>query len=167
MMVLYADPPWRYEYSRAKNRDIENHYNTMTLEEIKRMKIPTEKDTVLFLWATAPKLTEALEVLAAWGFTYRTCAIWDKQVMGMGHWFRIQHEILLVGIKGSPKTPPPSKRISSILNCKRSKHSEKPFVVRDTLKAMYPDAQCVEMFARTSWLGWESIGDQVDKMVFQ
>lgn len=56
---------------------------------------PSEDNAVLYLWATAPKLLEALEVMRAWGFKYKTQAVWDKSWVGMGYWFRGQHEILL------------------------------------------------------------------------
>ena len=70
--VIYADPPWRYDFSETQAREIENQYPTMDIEEIKTMKIPAHEDSVLFLWATAPKLREALEVMEAWGFEYKT-----------------------------------------------------------------------------------------------
>lgn len=98
--LIYADPPWKYRYSRSKSRRIENHYDTMTLQNIKDLPVQQiiADDCVLFLWATAPKLLEALEVLQAWGFGYRTCAVWDKEIIGMGYYFRGQHELLLVGV---------------------------------------------------------------------
>jgi N6-adenosine-specific RNA methylase IME4 len=77
--VILADPPWRYDFAAAKNRTVEQHYPTMTLETIKAMKIPAEDNAVLYLWATAPKLLEALEVLKAWGFSYKTQMVWDKE----------------------------------------------------------------------------------------
>lgn len=65
----------------------------MTLEDIKRLRVPSAKDSVLFMWATSPKLPQALEVMAAWGFAYKTHSIWDKVLIGMGYWFRGQHEL--------------------------------------------------------------------------
>ena len=78
--VIYADPPWRYENPQMgiTKKSIEYQYPTMSLEEIKNMKIPSDDDCVLFLWAKAPNLREAFEVIEAWGFNYRTCMIWDK-----------------------------------------------------------------------------------------
>jgi N6-adenosine-specific RNA methylase IME4 len=63
------------------------------------------KDCILFLWSTVPLLAESLEVVAAWGFIYKSCAMWDKERIGMGHYFRIQHELLLVATRGAPGTP--------------------------------------------------------------
>lgn len=67
--VIYADPPWRYG-DRKCNGACEFHYNTMTLQEIKDLPVARlcEKDCVLFLWATYPMLSEALQVIEAWGF---------------------------------------------------------------------------------------------------
>ena len=91
--VIYTDPAWKYDFAETDSRKIENQYPTMELEEIKNLPINEIADTncVLYLWATAPKLIEALEVIKAWGFEYKTHAIWDKGVIGMGYWFRGQH----------------------------------------------------------------------------
>lgn len=157
--VIYGDPPWRYESCTVKPTiAIERHYPTMELAEIKQLDIPTAKDAVLFLWTTAPKLVEALEVMKAWGFEYRTCAIWDKISLGLGHWFRIDHEILLVGRRGNYPTPPEKKRVSSVFRIKKRKHSEKPDIVRCWIEEWYPDARKIELFARTRYEGWEVWG---------
>lgn len=108
--VVYADPPWRYSFSRSKSRQIENQYPTMTEAEICALRIPAADDAVLFLWATAPKLRSALAVMDAWKFEYVTQAVWDKMRVGMGYWFRGQHEILLVGTRGHWSPPAPSAR---------------------------------------------------------
>jgi 16S rRNA G966 N2-methylase RsmD len=117
--VIYADPPWEYEFSVSERREIENQYPTMTLEEIKQLEIPAADNAVLFLWAPPPKLPEALEVMRAWGFRYVTCAVWDKEKIGMGYWFRQQHELLLVGVKGNFSPPPPDKRFPSVIRSPR------------------------------------------------
>ncbi len=159
--VIYADPPWRYEHSISTSRDIENQYPTMTLEEICLLPVQdiATVDSVLFLWATSPKLSEAMKVMHDWGFKYITCAVWDKEVIGMGYYFRQQHELLLVGKHGSPPTPLPENRPSSVLKHRREKHSKKPDLVYDLIDAMYPAAQKVELFGRTKknramWTVW-------------
>jgi len=86
--IIYADPPWRYDFSPSKSRDIENHYPTMELEDIKNLKVPADKNCVLYLWTTAPKVEEAIEVMKSWGFKYRTCLSWDKKIIGMGRWLQ-------------------------------------------------------------------------------
>lgn len=161
--VLYCDPPWEYEHVKTENRSIENHYPTMPLKAIQ--EIPVHKismdDSVLFLWATSPKLKEAMSVIDAWGFNYRTCAVWDKEVMGMGYYFRQQHEMLFVATKGSLPVPLPSVRQSSVIRSRRGKHSEKPEVVYKIIESMYPTISKVELFSRVERSGWSSWGNEV------
>jgi len=159
--VILADPPWRYQFSETQSREIENHYPTMDLDDIKNLNVPSADDSVLFLWATAPKLEEALEVLNSWGFTYKTCAVWDKEKIGMGYWFRGQHELLLVGTKGSFPAPEPSARFSSIIREPRSTHSTKPKVIYEMIEAMFPGRTYLELFCRTPRDGWEVWGNEV------
>ena len=82
--IIYADCPWSYDFSKSNNRQIENQYSTMKIEDIKRLIIPSANNSVLYLWATAPKLIEALEVMKAWDFIYKTNMTWDKEILGMG-----------------------------------------------------------------------------------
>lgn len=159
--VIYADPPWRYEHTKTQNREIENHYPTMELEAICALDVPAADDAVLFLWATSPKLEEAMRVIDAWGFTYRTCAVWDKQKIGMGYYFRQQHELLLVAAKGSLPVPDPSDRVSSVISAPRGEHSKKPDVVYELIESMYHGHQMLELFCREPREGWASWGNQV------
>lgn len=160
--VIYADPPWRYEYIETESRAIENQYPTMTLDEIKALDLDAIAldDCVLFMWATSPKLAEAFEVLRAWGFEYRTCAVWDKQKIGMGYYFRQQHELLLVAVRGQPMTPAPANRPSSVLSFPRGEHSAKPVEVYELIEAMYPELPKLEMFCRSPRDGWGAWGNQ-------
>lgn len=160
--VIYADPPWRYEHIETESRAIENQYPTMTLDEIKALDLDSIAldDCVLFMWATSPKLAEAFEVLQAWGFEYRTCAVWDKQKIGMGYYFRQQHELLLVAVRGQPMTPAPANRPSSVLSFPRGEHSAKPVEVYELIEAMYPELPKLEMFCRSPRDGWGAWGNQ-------
>lgn len=160
--VILADPPWRYEFSPTSGRAIEQHYPTMPPDEITSLDIPAAANSILFLWATAPKLPEALEVMQAWGFSYRTCAVWDKEAVGVGYWFRGQHELLLVGVRGRFSPPPPEVRVSSVIRQKREGHSEKPEVVYEIIERMYPGARYIELFARSEREGWDVWGNQVE-----
>ena len=160
--IIYADPPWRYNFSKSNSREIENQYQTMTLTDIKNLDIPTEDNAVLYLWATAPKLLEALEVMRAWGFEYKTQMIWDKEIIGMGYWFRGQHELLLVGVKGNFSPPPQSLRVSSVYKERRTKHSKKPNRIRELIAEWYPDKTKVELFAREKTEGWDVWGNEVE-----
>lgn len=161
--VLYVDPPWRYEDGTTDaTRVIENQYPTMTLDDIKALDVPALDDAVMFMWATSPKLAEAFEVLGAWGFNYRTCAVWVKPRIGMGYYFRQRHELLLVATRGSLPVPEPSARRDSVFTTTKTlRHSEKPSDVRETIATMYPDLPRIELFARTPAEGWAVWGNEV------
>ena len=160
--VIYADPPWRYSFSKSSSRKIENQYPTMSVKEICELKIPTDKNAVLYLWATAPKLLEAINVMKAWGFDYKTHAIWDKEKIGMGFWFRGQHELLMVGTKGHFSPPIASLRISSVIREARGKHSKKPDLVRDHLIKCYPSFKKLELFCRSKYPGFDNWGNEIE-----
>ena len=158
--VVYADPPWRYEHAEADNREIENQYPTMALDEIKALDVPAADDCVLFLWATSPKLAEAMEVVEAWGFSYRTCAVWVKDRIGMGYYFRQRHELLLVAARGRPGTPATADRVDSVFEAPRGTHSAKPVSVREAIEVMYPGHPKIELFAREAPAGWAVWGHE-------
>lgn len=161
--VIYADPPWKYEHSASSSRDIENHYPTMDLQAICDLQIAdlAAPDAILFLWTTSPKLEEAMQVIAAWGFRYKTCAVWDKQKIGMGYYFRQNHELLLVATRGSIPTPEPENRPGSIFTYPRGKHSAKPPDFYQVIEAMYPELSKIELFCRSPRQGWAAWGNQV------
>lgn len=165
--VIYCDPPWRYEFAETDNRAIEAKYPTMSLEEICALKVPAAKDSVLYMWATAPKLLEAVQVIAAWGFCYKTHGIWDKEKLGMGYWFRGQHELLMVATRGKMSPPAQPDRIGSVIRARRGSHSSKPDQVRDWIAKWYPNERKLEMFARPyteMWPkhdGWETWGNEL------
>ncbi len=159
--LIYADPPWKYNFSGTNERSIETHYSNMDLEQIKNMEIPSSKNSILLLWATAPKLKEAFEVIESWGFEYKTCAVWDKEIIGMGYWFRGQHEILLLATKGKVSPPIPKNRFSSVLKSKRGKHSKKPEEFYNIIETMFPNYKYLELFARNKRKNWISWGNEV------
>lgn len=159
--VIYADPPWRYDFSKSKSRDVENQYPTMTTEDVCALQVPAAADAVLYLWATAPKLEDALRVVKAWGFTYKTHAVWDKELIGMGYWFRGQHELLIVATRGRVSPPPQGLRCGSVLRFRRGRHSAKPGQVRDMIAAWFPSARRLEMFAREQVECWTVWGNEV------
>lgn len=159
--IIYADPPWRYR-DATPNRRVENHYPTMSLTEIKEMEIPSEDNSVLYLWATTGKLPECLSVMKAWGFEYKSSMIWDKEIMGMGYWFRGQHEFLLVGTKGHFSPPPQSLRIRSIYKERRTRHSKKPSYFREMIDKWFPESSKIELFAREKTEGWDAWGNEVE-----
>lgn len=159
--ILYCDPPWRYDFSETTSREIEQNYQTMTMVELKELKIPCDENAVIFMWATAPKLREALELLEAWDFDYKTHAIWDKEKIGMGYWFRGQHELLMVGVRGDFSPPTEKERVSSVFRIPRTKHSKKPGEIRDLISEWYPKHKKIELFAREKYEGWDVWGNEV------
>jgi len=160
--VLYSDPPWRYDFSSTTNRKIENQYQTMDVEDICALKVPAADNCICFLWATAPKLLEALKVMEAWKFEYKTCAVWDKKRTGMGYYFRGQHELLLVGTKGKPGTPAAPDRLPSVIESIRTEHSAKPDIVYEMIEKMYPGRSYIELFARKKFSDrWTVWGNEV------
>lgn len=162
--VIYADPPWEYRQgTTTPTRNIEEHYPTMPLEAICALEVPVlaAKDAVLFLWATSPKLHEAMQVIEAWGFEYRTSLVWIKPNYGLGHYFRIQHELLLVGIKGKPGTPADGTQPRSVLQAPNPRHSQKPDEVYGYIEQMYPGRRYLELFARSQMPGWTAWGNEV------
>lgn len=169
--IIYADPPWRYDFSKKTVDSIEYHYPTMELEEICALEVPSEYNALLYLWATAPKLLEALEVIKSWGFTYKTHAIWDKGRIGIGYWFLGQHELLLVATKGKFSPPKDTERISSVIKETKTEHSKKPEYVRDLISKWYPKETKLELFARenpqlrldgtNTFDGWDIWGNEV------
>jgi N6-adenosine-specific RNA methylase IME4 len=161
--VIYADPPWRYDFSPTDSRKIENQYPTMSLENIKELADrddwPVADDAVLFLWATAPKLRENFEVMDYWGFEYKTHAVWDKEIPGMGFWWRGQHEMLFTGVKGSFSPPAEEARVGSVIRHKREDHSRKPRFICGIIEKMFPKAKGIELFSRDKYSDyWEVWG---------
>lgn len=172
--VLYADPPWRYDHSRVDAWANENHYPTMDVADLEAMgaqvKQVASPDAVLFLWATSPKLPEAFRTIEAWGFTYKSSLVWvkHKNEAGMGYWFRVGHEFLLVATMPKASPPPPDSRYPSVLEVSKTKHSEKPQVVRQMIESMLPGARRLELFARgAAPVGWTFWGNQVEEEIHE
>jgi N6-adenosine-specific RNA methylase IME4 len=163
--VIYADPPWQYGDERAggNHGGAVDHYNTMGINELKNMPIVSlaEDNAVLFLWATAPLLPEALELINAWGFKYKTNFIWDKVKHNMGHYNSVRHELLLIATKGSC-TPDNVELFDSVQSIERTdRHSEKPEEFRKIIETLYIYGNKLELFARKSVEGWEVFGNEI------
>jgi len=160
--IIYADPPWEYEHSISTTREIENHYPTLELEKIKKIKVPSDDNAMLFLWTPAPKIEEALDVVKAWGFSYRTCMVWVKDKIGTGYYSRGKHELLLIGTKGEGiGLPLPENRPESVIFADRTEHSKKPDIFYEIIEKMYPKHSRIELFARNGRNGWEAWGNEI------
>lgn len=166
--VLYADPPWRFEpYSRdtGLDRAADNHYPTLTLDELQALKVPAANDAALFLWATNPMLPEAIALMAAWGFTYKTNFVWVKDRVGTGYWNRSRHELLLVGTRGRVPAPAYGEQYDSVIEAARERHSAKPAAAAEMIEDIFPNLARIELFARGPRLGWEVWGNEQDGRV--
>ena len=172
--IIYADPPWGYK-NKATRAAAEKHYGTMTIEELKGMGIGKEggiaaDDCVLFMWATFPMLNEALELIEAWGFKYKTLAFnWVKQnksgqgiFWGLGNWTRSNSEICLLAVKGKPKRI--SARVHSVLLSPIQRHSQKPAEIRERIVELMGDLPRIELFARSGAEGWDVWGNEAGGM---
>ena len=170
--IIYADPPWAYRtYSKkGQGRSAESHYPTMCIEDIKALPVGelAAKDCALFLWITFPCLCEALEVLTAWGFSYKTVAfVWVKQnrrnddlFTGMGYWTRANSEICILATKGHPKRVDAGVR--QVILSHIEEHSKKPDEARERIVRLMGDLPRVELFARQSPEGWDVWGNEVE-----
>jgi N6-adenosine-specific RNA methylase IME4 len=185
--VIYADPPWRFAtYSdKGKGRSPEAHYDCLTIEQIKALPVGgwAARDAVLLMWATDPLLPRALEVIEAWGFTYKTVAFYwvklNKAVAGrwsgdrlfddapllterdfftgLGFWTRANPEPCLLATRGKPKRL--AGDVPKLLLAPRREHSRKPDQAYQRIERLLPGPY-LELFARQSRPGWDDLGNQ-------
>jgi N6-adenosine-specific RNA methylase IME4 len=160
--VILADPEWKFETwsENGMDRSADNHYPCSETGVIMDRKVGNlaADDCVLFLWATAPMLPEALSVMNAWGFKYKSHAIWAKDRIGTGYWFRNQHELLLIGTRGNVPCPSPGTQWASIIDAPIGRHSEKPVKVYELIEGYFPTLPKIELNARNRRDGWDSWG---------
>lgn len=166
--VIYADPPWDYMGELAVG------YPCMSTKEICDMPINNiaTKDAVLFMWTSASLLGDALQVVKAWGFEFKTSAVWDKGAAGQGAYFRQQHEVLMICIRGNVPEVPYGARSASVLKFPRLEHSRKPLEMYQIIDGMYPELSKIELFCRgepaQGWTGWgNECTQQVNSQVEQ
>lgn len=156
--VIYADPPWKYGDERAglekEGTAAAAQYPLMDTEDLcafapldRPVSDLAAKDSVLFMWATFPLLPDGLEVMAAWGFTYKQAFIWDKQRSNVANYHDASCEILLIGIRGSCPIEI-DERVPQIISIARGKHSAKPEAFRDLIDKLYPTGPAIELFRR-------------------
>ena len=167
--IIYADPPWRYSAKKVQGA-AENHYPTMSIDELCALPVAelAAKDSALFMWATFPQLPEALRLIRAWGFTYKSVAfVWlkknkkaDSWFYGLGFWTRANAEICLLATKGHPKRQ--AADIHQFIISPIEAHSKKPDETRDKIVALMGDRPRVELFARQTPPGWDVWGNEVE-----
>lgn len=163
-----ADPPWRFATRSPKGvtaKGAGGQYDTMTLLDIMALPVSdlAAKDCLLWLWTTNPMLPQALQVMAAWGFVFRTAGHWSKrtrhgkQAFGTGYILRCSGEPFLVGVRGKPKT---TRGVRSVVEGPVREHSRKPDEAFVAAEALMPDARRAELFSREDRPGWDTWGDQ-------
>lgn len=173
--IIYADPPWAYKvWSRdlGAGRTAESYYHTMSILDIQN--IPVNKlandSCVLFLWVTAPCLSEGIELIKKWGFDYKTIGFtWIKEnkksdtlFWGMGSYTRANAELCLLATKGKT-LPRKSHAVHQVVISKIREHSRKPDEVRERIVELFGDLPRIELFSRTETTGWDCWGDEVEK----
>ncbi len=172
--IIYADPPWSYDDAGC-NGAAQDHYPTMKYQDIARLPIGqlATSDAVMFMWATYPKIQEALDLFRAWGFSYKSIAFqWLKIYpsgeprFGLGRWTRGNTEPCLLGVRGKPHRV--NNAVSQLIFSEElivsqiGRHSEKPSETRDRILRLIGDLPAVELFARTKVPGWDCWGNEVE-----
>lgn len=169
--AILADPPWPFDTwsDRGKDRGAENHYPSMSIDDISALPVAdlAAPDALLFLWATWPRLPDALWVMESWGFQYKTGGAWRKlsaagrTAVGTGYLMRSSCEPFLLGVRGDP--PIVRGAHANLIEAMRREHSRKP----DAVYGMIADMMVVrgpflELFARgTPAKGWKAWGNQM------
>ena len=169
--AIIADPPWRFSNYSAKGeaKNPVAHYGCLSLEQLRALPVNhlAAPDCALFMWATAPMLPEALQLLAAWGFEFKTAGSWGKQSstgaawsFGTGYILRSAAEFYLVGTRGKPKVR--SHSVRNFIAAPIREHSRKPDQLHDDVEALYAGPYA-ELFARARRPGWSSWGNDIDR----
>jgi len=148
--LVYVNPPWDYKNNLLEGQVMTgNDKPKMSIVQLCNLDIKDkiEKNAVLFLWVTSPKLEQAFKIIKAWGFEYKTSFVWDKVKHNWGHYNSVRHEFLLICIKGSfPKKN--EKLHDSVITINANEHIGKPEYFRELIEKMYPYSNKVELFTR-------------------
>jgi N6-adenosine-specific RNA methylase IME4 len=171
--TILIDPPWRFTNRTGKMAPEHkrlHRYPTMSFAEIAALPVAefAKAKSHLYLWCPNALLLEALTILKAWGFTYKTNLVWYKtrkdggpDGRGVGFYFRNVTELLLFGVRGKLRTLPPGRRQVNILIGRKEEHSKKPDATYELIERCSPGPY-VELFARQRVANWTQWGDQVD-----
>lgn len=169
--TIYADPCWLFEnFSEAgEEKNPLAHYACESVEALAKIPVPmvAARNSALFMWATFPMLREALWLIEAWGFEYKTGGAWAKQsgtgqklAFGTGYIFRSASELLLVGTRGAPTWT--SKSVRNLWLSPIREHSRKPDCVIEDIEKLSIGPR-LELFARQARPGWASWGNEIEK----
>lgn len=169
--TILADPPWQFQNRTGKVAPEHRRllrYPTMQLREIKELPVGklAAAQSHLYLWVPNALLKEGLEVMEAWGFTYKTNLVWYKtrkdggpDGRGVGFYFRNVTELILFGLRGSMRTLEPGRTQVNLFHTRKREHSRKPDEVLDIIEACSPGPY-LELFARFPRSGWDQWGNE-------
>jgi N6-adenosine-specific RNA methylase IME4 len=162
--TLYADPPWAYG-NQATRAATDNHYETMTVDQILALPVGplAAPQSHLHLWTTNAFLFECPRILEAWGFEYKGVFVWVKPQIGLGNYWRVAHEFLVLGVRGGLTFDNHAAR--SWLEIDRGTHSAKPEQVRHLIESVSPGPR-LELFGRCAAPGWTVWGNEVERDLF-
>ena len=168
--LIVADPPWPFDlYSNAGNhKSAAAHYDLMSIDDIAALPVANlaQRDCLMLMWITAPRLVDSLRVMAAWGFAYKTMIIWRKTTpagkvrMGTGYWARSMHEAVLIGTMGKPSK---FSAFPSIFDGIAREHSRKPEEFYDLVNKHTAGLRRADLFARQSRPGFDAWGNEATK----
>lgn len=172
--AILADPPWSFKTWGGKtctpHRSEADHYSTMKHEALEDIPVNdwAAKDCALFMWVVDSHLPDAIRLMEAWGFEYKTIAFtWVKTTkdgsrpsMGMGYWTRKAAEICLLGTRGKVKRI--SKGVRQVITEPRREHSRKPDETHSRVEQLV-GGPYLEMFARQTREGWTAWGNETEK----
>jgi len=164
--VILADDEWEHRaWSDAGlGKAAANHYPVSGLDALKARDVGSlaANDCALFMWTTVPHLAQAIDLMSHRGFAYKTNVIWRKiypgEAHGMGYWFWIDHEILLVGTRGNVPAPAPGTQWHSVIEAPIGAHSEKPEIFHQLIESYFPTLPKIELNARVRREGWARWG---------
>jgi N6-adenosine-specific RNA methylase IME4 len=171
--AILIDPPWRFANRTGKigpEHKRLRRYDTMTFEEIAALPVGglASPKSHLYMWSPNALLYEALTIMKAWGFVYKTNIVWYKirkdggpDGRGVGFYFRNVTELLLFGAKGKLRTLKPGRTQVNIMLSRKEEHSKKPDSVYDLIERCSP-GPFLELFSRQRMPGWTQWGDEVD-----
>jgi N6-adenosine-specific RNA methylase IME4 len=169
--VICDDPEWQYEvFSRETGLDraADNHYPTSDIATLTARDVGklAAKDCARFTWVTVPFLALALKMLDAQDFTYKSHAVWRKvrkgKKKGTGFWWWIEHELLVLSVRGAPPAPARGKQWDSVIDAPVGEHSEKPQVFYDMIEEYFPNLPKIELNARGPRDGWDVWGNEAE-----
>jgi len=169
--TILADPPWQFVNRTGKMAPEHRRllrYPTLALEEIARLPVAglAAERAHLYLWVPNALLAEGLQVMAAWGFTYKTNLVWYKvrkdggpDGRGVGFYFRNVTELLLFGVRGGMRTLAPGRTQVNLFATRKREHSRKPDEVYGLIERCSPGPR-LELFARFRRVGWAQWGNE-------